>query len=77
MYSFLPRHPILRALRLTVGLLLLQESHEKALRHCRKAAKLSPNSPEVHHYVGEMLMNMERFDEAMEKFEDAIKVQRL
>jgi import receptor subunit TOM70 len=45
-----------------------------AIKTFEDAAKKFPNSPDLHNYYGEILMDLQRFDDAMNEFDKASKV---
>jgi len=45
-----------------------------AIKTFEDASKKFPNSPDLHNYYGEILMDLQRFDDAMNEFDKASKV---
>jgi len=45
-----------------------------AIKTFEDASKKFPNSPDLHNYYGEILMDLQRFDDAMNEFDKASKI---
>ncbi|MDM8555350.1 alkaline phosphatase family protein [Desulfococcaceae bacterium HSG7] len=56
------------------SLLFAEENMEQALEHLRRSEKTNPGNPGLHNKIGDVYMEMERFEDARKSFENALSL---
>ena len=56
------------------SLLFAEENMEEALDHLRRSEKANPGNPGLHNKIGDVYMEMERFEDARKSFENALSL---